>query len=54
VIQGFWASRAISVAAELGIPDLLKNGLIALEPGASRVSRSRTIVQAWEKNSANR
>jgi len=26
MIQGFWVSRAICVAAELGIPDLLKDG----------------------------
>jgi hypothetical protein len=26
MIQGFWVSRALSVAAELGIPDVLKRG----------------------------
>ena len=36
-IQGFWVSRAISVAAELGIPDLLKNGPMKSEELAPAV-----------------
>ena len=31
MIQGFWVSRAICVTAELGIPDLLKNGPMKIE-----------------------
>jgi hypothetical protein len=26
MIQGFWVSRALSIAAELGVPDFLKHG----------------------------
>ena len=43
MIQGFWVSRAICVAAELGIPDLLKDG----PKEERRVSASRWSFRRW-------
>lgn len=48
MIQGFWVSRAICVAAELGIPDLLKDGPmeseeLALAAGAHGPSLYRVL-----------
>lgn len=37
MIQGFWVSQAICVAAELGIPDLLKEGPRTSEELASAI-----------------
>src|SRR5690348_17001605 len=64
MIQGFWVSRAVYVAAKLGIPDLLKDGAKSSEelaeatrthaPSLYRVLRALDSVGVFQEQDGRR